>query len=165
MSIEETTLPGVGKKHEIDLGDGSTLIIVTHNTGRREVFRRHEPDADSEKLFEASDKLARTIGTILEGAYFQPVESEAVETMLAEGLFIEWFNVAEGAHLAGRTLEEAEVGAETGVQVVAIQREGELLPSPTAATEIHAGDTVVVVGGEESCATFETMVSPPEVTE
>lgn len=165
MSIEETSLPGVGKKHEVDLGDGSTLIIVTHNTGRREVFRRPDPDADSERLFEVSDKLARTIGTILEGAYFQPVESEEVETMLAKGLYIEWFNVAEGAPLAGRTLEEAEVGAETGVQVVAIQREGDLLPSPRARTEIHPGDTLVVVGGEESCAAFERLVAAPEVTE
>ncbi|MFP4627814.1 MAG: cation:proton antiporter regulatory subunit [Halobacteriales archaeon] len=160
MAIEETTLPGVGKKHEVDLGDGSTLIIVTHNTGRREVYKRPEPDADAEKLFQVSDKLARTVGTILEGAHFQPVASEEVETMLAEGLFIEWYNVAKGSQLAGQTLEEADVGEATGVQVVAIQREGELLPGPRANTRIEAGDTVVVVGQEDDCRRFEVLLEP-----
>ncbi|MFW6448982.1 MAG: cation:proton antiporter regulatory subunit [Halobacteriota archaeon] len=161
MAIEETNLPGVGKKHEVDLGDGSTLIIVTHNTGRREVYKRPSPDADAEKLFQVSDKLARTVGTILEGAHFQPVASDQVETMLAEGLFIEWYNVAEGSELAGQTLLEADVGDETGVQVVAIQRDGELLPGPGADTRVEAGDTVVVVGQEEACQQFERLIGPP----
>lgn len=164
MAIRETNLPGVGKKHEVDLSDGSTLIIVTHNTGRREVFRRVDPDADSEKLFEVSDKLARQVGTILEGAHFQPVESQEVETMLAEGLFMEWFNVAEGAPLVGKTLGEADVADRTGASIVAIQREGELLPSPRADAKIEAGDTLVVVGEQEACEALQELISArPEV--
>jgi len=49
MPITESDLPGVGKKFEIDL-PGDTMIVVIHNTGKREVFRRPEPDADSSRL-------------------------------------------------------------------------------------------------------------------
>jgi len=67
MPITESDLPGVGKKFEINLDDGE-MVVVIHNTGKREVFRRPNPDADSEKVFEFSDDLARTIGSIIGGA-------------------------------------------------------------------------------------------------
>ncbi|MDZ5813165.1 potassium transporter TrkA, partial [Halorubrum sp. AD140] len=39
MTITESDLPGVGKKFEIELGGGEAMIVVIHNTGKREVFR------------------------------------------------------------------------------------------------------------------------------
>jgi TrkA domain protein len=70
-------------------------VIVTHNTGKREVFRREDPDADSEKLFELSDETARQVGTILKGAYFQPVRSELIETVLGGDTVLEWVAVGD----------------------------------------------------------------------
>jgi len=67
MTVYESDLPGVGKKFEVELENGERLVIVTHNTGKREVYLKADGDADSEKMFEASDRLARKIGTILEG--------------------------------------------------------------------------------------------------
>jgi hypothetical protein len=58
MTITESDLPGVGKKFEVDLGDGESLVVLIHNTGKREIYRRPDPDADSEKLFEFTDELA-----------------------------------------------------------------------------------------------------------
>jgi TrkA domain protein len=155
MDVTESDLPGVGKRHKVPLGDGRELVIVTHNTGTREVFVRESPDADSEKLLELSDRLARTVGTILEGAYFQPVESEHVETMLSEGTLLEWYAVDEGSPLAGQTLGDAAVGERTGVTVVAVQRDGNVIAGPGPETTIEAGDTLVVVGDRESCEAFE----------
>jgi len=66
MPITESDLPGVGKEEVRDQDDGE-MVVVIHNTGKREVFRRPNPDADSEKVFEFSDDLARTIGSIIEG--------------------------------------------------------------------------------------------------
>ncbi|MFC6726698.1 potassium transporter TrkA, partial [Halobium palmae] len=107
MTVYESDLPGVGKKHEIELGDDSRLVVVTHNTGKREVFRREDPDADSEKLFELSDSLARQVGTILEGAYFQPVRSDLIETALAGDTVLEWVAVDDDDPVAGKTLAES----------------------------------------------------------
>lgn len=159
MDVTETDLPGVGKKHEVPLGDGRQLVVVTHNTGTRELYIDPGGDADSEKLVELSDRMARMIGTILEGAYFQPVQSEHVETMLTEGTLLEWYAVDRGSPLVGESLASAQVGRTTGVTVVAIQRGQDVLSAPTSTTEIEAGDTLVVVGDRESCDAFEAMLT------
>ncbi|GAB3690150.1 cation:proton antiporter regulatory subunit [Salinarchaeum chitinilyticum] len=158
MDVIESDLPGVGKKHEVDLGDGSSLVIVTHNTGQRELYRKPDDDADSEKLVELSDRMARMVGTILEGAYFQPVQSEHVETMLTEGTLLEWYAVEANSPLVGETLESADVGRNTGVTVVAIQRGEDVISAPTSQIEIEAEDTLVVVGDRESCDAFEALL-------
>jgi TrkA domain protein len=159
MTVYESDLPGVGKKFEIEIGAEERLVIVTHNTGKRELFLKTSEGADSEKLFELPDRLARTVGTILEGAYFQPVQSEQVETMLTEGTFIEWYNVDEGSEVAGQTLADARVRERTGVSVAAIERAGSVVPSPQADTVIEAGDTLVVIGSQEDLNEFDVLVS------
>ncbi|MFC7077108.1 cation:proton antiporter regulatory subunit [Haloarcula halophila] len=159
MDISESDLPGVGKKHEIEIGGDKRLVIVTHNTGKRQLFLKDGSDADSEELFELSDQLARTVGTILEGAYFQPVASESVETMLAEGTLLEWYAIGDDSPLVGETLRSADVANRTGVTVVAIQREDEVLSDTLAETELRAGDTLVAVGDRESCDQFEDLLT------
>lgn len=159
MTVYETDLPGVGKKFEVEIGDGQRLVIVTHNTGKREVFLKPSADSDSEKLFELPDRLARTVGTVLEGAYFQPVKTERVQTVLTEGTFLEWYNVDEGAELAGQTLADARVRERTGASIVAIQRDDTLLPSPSPDTVIEGGDTLVVIGSEEDIREFESLIT------
>jgi TrkA domain protein len=159
MDITESDLPGVGKKHEIDIGGGQRLVVVTHNTGKRQVFLKAGDDADSEELFELSDRQARTVGTILEGAYFQPIASDKVETMLTEGTLLEWYGIEGDSPLVGETLRSADVAQRTGVTVVAIQREEEVLSSSLAETEIKPGDTLVVVGDRASCDQFEDLLA------
>lgn len=159
MTVYESDLPGVGKKFEIEIGDEQRLVIVTHNTGKREVFLKATEGADSKKLFQLPDRLARTVGTILEGAYFQPVQSEQVETMLAEGTFLEWYNVDDGSEIAGQTLADARVREQTGASVAAIERDGSVIPSPQADTVVQVGDTLVVIGTQENLEEFEALVS------
>ncbi len=159
MPITETDLPGVGKKYEIDIDfKDRRLVIVTHNTGKREVYLREDRDADSEKLFELSDRLARTVGTILEGAYFQPVASGTRATTLGSNTQIEWFDVATDASLVGRTLSEILANEDIDVAVTAIQRGEDVIPASEPTTVIEAGDTVVVVGTTDQIDLFEPLV-------
>ncbi|WP_372912964.1 cation:proton antiporter regulatory subunit [Salinigranum sp.] len=159
MTVYESDLPGVGKKHEIELGDGSRLVVVTHNTGKREVFRRVDEDADSEKLFELPDRLARQVGTILEGAYFQPVRSQSIETLLGGDTLIEWVEIPEESDLDGKTLGEADLRQETGANVVLVQRGETTITNPGGDTELRAGDTLLAVGPREACRTFQSLVT------
>ena len=158
MTIYESDLPGVGKKFEVELDGSERLVIVTHNTGKREVYLKSDADADGDKLFEVSDRLARKIGTILEGAYFQPVQAEAVETMLTDETYLEWYTVTESAEIAGKSLSEADIRDRTGVSVVAIQRGDELISPPTPETVLEVGDTVVVIGEQADCTRFEGLL-------
>lgn len=155
MTIYESDLPGVGKKYEVELEGDDRLVVVTHNTGKREVFKKAGEDADSEKLFELSDRLARTVGTILEGAYFQPVTSDRVETMLSDETAIEWYNLTDASTLVGQRIADAQIREEFGVSVVAIQRQETVISAPSPATVLEAGDTIVVIGDREDCLAFE----------
>ncbi|MFO8114993.1 MAG: TrkA C-terminal domain-containing protein [Halorubrum sp.] len=158
MTIRESDLPGVGKKFEIELDDGE-MVVVIHNTGKREVFRRADSNADAKRVFEFSDDLARTIGSIIEGAYFQPVEPDTQETTLPGGILLEWYELHPGSPLIGETLESADIGNQTGFVVVAIQRGDEVVESPTADTTLREGDTVIGVGTPEDCAAFEELLT------
>ncbi len=154
MDVEESDLPGVGKKFTIDIGDGESLVIVVHNTGKRAVFLDDDPDEDNRKLFSVDDRLARVVGSVLEGAYFQPVASEEAETSLGDGNLIEWVTVDDDSGFVGRTAEEAGFVEEGGAAIVAISREGETFTGEPPVEEIQAGDTLVVVGTREDCREF-----------
>ncbi len=164
MTIYESDLPGVGKKFEIDLDDDSTLVIVIHNTGKREVFLR-EGEADSAKLFEMTDQMARQIGSILEGAYFQPIATDTTETMLDDDSLIEWIKVVEDSELVGRTLEAIDFRNVTGASVVAIQREEDTESNPGPNTVIEAGDTLIILGQRETCRRVESLAGGESIDE
>jgi TrkA domain protein len=158
MTIEESTLPGVGKKFEIDL-DGDDMVIVIHNTGKREVFRRPDPDTDAEKVFEFSDQMARKVGSIVEGAYFQPTDTDRAETTLPGGLMLEWYEIAPGSGLIGETAKGEDLGNRTGVTIIAIQREDETVTTPVGDVEFAEGDTLIVVGTNDNIEAFEEVLA------
>jgi TrkA domain protein len=158
MTVYESDLPGVGKKFEIELDDETTLVVVIHNTGKREVFRR-VGDEDSTKLFEISDQMARQVGTILEGAYFQPIATDTTETMLDDDSLLEWVKVVDGARIVGKSLAEIDFRNATGASVVAIQRDDDTESNPGPETVIRAEDTLIILGTREACKRAETLAS------
>lgn len=148
MNVNEADLPGVGKKFTLDIDDTEVIIII-HNTGRREVFTRESPDEDSEKVLEMSDKQSRLFGSILEGAYFQPTKDDSIEaTLTDDDNLLEWLTVEDSSSLAGKTLAEADIRDRYGVSVIAVQGE-DTVPNPDSDTVIEAGQTLVLVGPEE----------------
>jgi TrkA domain protein len=158
VTVYESDLPGVGKKFEVELNDDSRLVVVIHNTGRREVYLRPDDDSDSEKLFEMSDRLARQVGTILEGAYFQPIRTDTIDTVLGDDTLLEWVKLSTDSPVVGKTLAESNVRANTGATVVAIQREGDTISSPDANTDLEADDILIVVGSRDDCRAFQSFV-------
>lgn len=162
MAIYETDLPGVGKKFEIDLEGDAQLVIVIHNTGKRELFVRQAPEEDSEKVAELSDKLARQVGTILEGAYFQPIRDDEISTVLDDDTLIEWAKVTGQSELAGKTLAESGVRQQTGVSIIAIQRGDETIQNPPPDVEVREDDTLVSIGDRESHREFERLAAGEE---
>lgn len=159
MAVYETDLPGVGKKFEVDLDGEAQLIIVIHNTGKRELFFRQNPNADSDKLVELSDKLARQVGTIMEGAYFQPIRTNEISTVLDEGTIIEWAKVTSESELIDKTLAESGIRQRTGVSIIAIQRDDKTIQNPPPDVMIKEGDTLVSIGDRESHQEFERLAA------
>jgi len=157
VTIYETEVPGVGHKFELEVDGDERLVVIIHHDGKRDVYRRPDPDADSEQLFSLTGKQARQLGSILEGAYFQPVELDEVEVPLGEAI-IEWTEVAADAPVAGETLADANIRQRTGASVLAIQRGDDTIPNPGPDTAIEAGDVLVTLGSREEQASLGELV-------
>ncbi|WP_439027094.1 cation:proton antiporter regulatory subunit [Haloarchaeobius sp. DT45] len=157
MTVYETDVPGVGRKFEVELDDGGRLVVLLHHDGRREVFHRSEPEADSTRIASLSGEQARQLGAILGGAYFQPVELPQPEVPLGDAI-IEWVTIDEDSTLSGQTLEGCGVRAATGVSVIAVQRDDETIANPNPDFELRAGDILVALGTREEQQAFRSFV-------
>lgn len=158
MPVYESEIPGIGRKFELPLEDGGRAIVILHHDGRREVFRRPDPDADSQKLLDLTDQEARRLGSLLEGAYFQTVDVASLEVPVGDAI-MEWTEVDEADHLVGRTLGETDLRRETGVSVIAIQRGVETVPNPDSTFRIEAGDVLVTLGTREEHVSLEAFLA------
>lgn len=154
MDVTETDLPGVGKRFELDIGGGETVVVIVHNTGRREVFVRPEPGADAEEVLDLSDREARFVGSILEGAHFQPVATDETSTRIGDNVMLEWYTLDVDSPLVGTSLEEADVRGETGATVAVIERGERVIQSPKPDFVFEAGDQLIVVGTAENHENF-----------
>ncbi|WP_435358205.1 potassium channel family protein [Haloarchaeobius sp. DFWS5] len=62
--------------------------------------------------------------------------------------------------LAGRTLQEADVRAKTGVTIVAIERNGDVLTDVGPDFELRPGDAAIVAGTDEDINEFQAWAAP-----
>ena len=90
-------------------------------------------------------------------------EHEALHALVDAGrnLDITWVRLAEDGPAAGRTLAEVDLRARTGASVVALYRDGELVPSPTPAFKLAAGDRLGLIGDPAHVEAAEALVSRP----
>ncbi|MFB6354414.1 MAG: cation:proton antiporter regulatory subunit [Halobacteriales archaeon] len=158
MTVYETEIPGVGRKFELELDGGGRLVVLLHHDGRREVFRRPGPEADSEKLFDLSAPTARRLASLLQGTTFETVAVEDLEVPLGEAI-IEWVEVEAGSPLAGSTLGDAQLRRETGVSVLAVQRGDDTIPNPDPDLKLAAGDVLVALGTRAEQAALAGLAS------
>ncbi|WP_049971848.1 cation:proton antiporter regulatory subunit [Haladaptatus cibarius] len=158
MTVYESEIPGVGHKFELELDGEERLVVIIHHDGKRELYRRPSPNEDSVKLASLTGKKARQLGSILEGAYFQPVEMDDLNVPLGESI-IEWVEVKDGSPLVDQTLQQAEIRQQTGVSIIAIQRGEETISNPSPDTGIDSGDILVAIGTREEQAELSDLLT------
>jgi Trk K+ transport system NAD-binding subunit len=61
----------------------------------------------------------------------------------------------QAPELAGRRLGGSDVRSETGVQIVAVERDGTLRSNPDASVELRQSDTLILAGQKANVAEFE----------
>ena len=144
MDISETSLPGVGLRHDFTTRAGRQLGVVTHRTGRRDllVYDRNDPDACQE-VIQLTDDEADALAELLGAARL--VEHLAGLQRI-EGLAIDWLPIRPGSPYAGRAIADTQARSRTGVSIVAILRGDRTIPAPTPDAGLEPGDTLVVVG-------------------
>jgi TrkA domain protein len=157
MTVYETDVPGVGRKFELELDDDARAVVVLHHDGRRELFHRPTPDADSEKLLDLTANQANKLGAILEGAYFETVAIDELDVPLGDAI-IEWHTIGSASPLVGQSLRSANVRGETGASVVAIQRGDDTIENPGPDEVLSADDIVVALGSRSEQAAVRSLV-------
>lgn len=157
MVIYEADVPGVGKRYEVESDGDERVVVIVHHDGRRELFRREQPDADAEKLFDLSAAASREVANVLQGADFQPLDLDDVEVPLGNAI-IEWVEIPDESPVAGQSIEDAHLRKRTGATVAAIQRENETLGSPTPDTVLQSGDILVVIGTRADQKAFQSLI-------
>jgi TrkA domain protein len=158
MRVYESEVPGVGRKFELELTGGESVVVVVHHDGRCELFHRDGPDADGEKILDLKGEQANRLGSILEGAYFESVDVDSLSVPLGEAI-IEWVEVGVDSPVAGETLGDSEIRTVTGTSIIAIQRGEETVANPTPETELEPGDLLVAVGTREEQSELAAMVN------
>jgi TrkA domain protein len=144
VDIQETSLPGVGLRHDFTTRAGRQLGVVTHRTGRRDllVYDRNDPDACQE-VIQLTDQEADALADLL-GAARLVEHLGALQRI--EGLAIDWLPIRPGSPYAGRAIADTQARSRTGVSIVAILRGDGAIPAPAPDAGLQAGDTLVVVG-------------------
>jgi CPA2 family monovalent cation:H+ antiporter-2 len=66
-----------------------------------------------------------------------------------ESIEIIWVRLEDGSPLIGKSLQEANVRSHTGVSVVALIRDGEMIANPKSSTVFQTGDRIGLIGESE----------------
>lgn len=143
MRVDEVDLPGVGRKFTIQTQSGDQIVIVVHHNGRRQLlYYENGMGDDPAAMLDLTDEEARELGAILSGVLFYPELTGAATARVGEQT-IEWVEITSG-QLIGKRL--GDLGQLSDAYILAISRDGMLLPNPGAETRLVAGDTLILAG-------------------
>jgi TrkA domain protein len=158
--ITETSLPGVGVRHDFACDSNQRVGVVSHHSGRRDLilYDRDDPDRVAETVSMSTDE-ARTLGALLGG----PSIVERFDDLRQQivGLEIAWLPISAKSRLAGRPLGESELRTRTGVSIVALLRGETAIPAPGPDDVMRADDVAVVVGTDAGIDEAARILSAP----
>lgn len=145
VRVEQTTLPGIGVRHDITTAKGRRIGVISFRSGRRDfiTFDPDDPDSCREQIT-LNDEEAQALADIL-GASLILGQLAGIREQ-AEGLRTEQITIAAGSPFVDRPLGATEARTRTGASIVAVLRDGIVTPSPDPQFVFQAGDVVVVVG-------------------
>ncbi|MFC6591069.1 cation:proton antiporter regulatory subunit [Deinococcus lacus] len=143
--IEETSLPGVGRRFDFDAEYGKRVGVITHRDGKREIFvaSKEDPDACAQAIV-LTEAEAEAVADMLGGS----TVTRQVTTLTneVEGLAIDWITLEDGSPFGDRPLGATMLRTQTGASIVAIVRQGTAIPAPGPDEILRATDVLVVVG-------------------
>ena len=93
--IFERNLPGIGRSYTLETRDGTEVLAVLHNSGRRDLYLTPE-SSEARTCLTLDDDEARRLGAVLSGVYFKPEVVARVEALIG-GLLIDWVTVGAAA--------------------------------------------------------------------
>lgn len=147
IRIEKVDLPGIGVRHDLVTEGGRRVSVVSHRDGERDlgVFDRDDPDRC--QTIPLSDDEAAALADVL-GASVMLSRLTSLSDDKA-GLYTEQIALPTDSPYLNHTLGDTKARTRTHASIVAIMRDGVVIPSPTPTEPLRAGDVIVVVGTRE----------------
>ena len=148
IHIEKVDLPGIGVRHDLVTEGGRRISVVSHRDGERDlgVFDVDDPDACRDSIPLNDDEAAALADVLGASVMLSRLQSLSDETA---GLYTEQIALPTDSPYLNRTLGDTKARTRTHASIVAIVRDGAIIPSPTPAERLRAGDVIVGVGTRE----------------
>ncbi|MRX44101.1 cation:proton antiporter regulatory subunit [Agromyces kandeliae] len=145
IRIEKVDLPGIGFRHDLVTDSGRRISVVSHRDGERDlgVFDEDDPD-ECRDTIALNDDEAAALADVL-GASVMLARLTSLSDM-ATGLFTEQIALPTDSPYLNHPLGDTKARTRTHSSIVAIMRDGQVMPSPTPADVLRAGDVIVAVG-------------------
>lgn len=159
-TIRETSLPGVGRKFQVETASGDRLVIVIHDDGTRELyhFTRKEPDRVA-SVVTLADSEARQIAGIIGGLTYVPKALPSAEIVL-DDLLLEWYTIEAGSNCIGKTIRDLQVRTVTGASIVSIIEPDRVKRlNPEADTRLNEGATLVLAGDRRTIQALKQLLA------
>jgi voltage-gated potassium channel len=84
---------------------------------------------------------------------------------IGEDIAIEQVRVSETSEMASKSIRELQIGRDLGVIILAIRTaDGQMHFNPTADTQVHGGEHLIVMGRMENLRTLESLVAESRAT-
>jgi CPA2 family monovalent cation:H+ antiporter-2 len=71
-----------------------------------------------------------------------------------------WFSLSEHSPILGKTLAQADIRAKTGASVVALIRDGHIIPNPKSQSEFQVSDKLGLIGEKEQIEAARALIHP-----
>ena len=145
VRIERIDLPGIGVRNDVLTEAGRRISVISYRSGERDiaVFEVDDPDACIDSIALTDDE-ASSIGELL-GASITLSKLTGLGEH-ATGLFTEEIALPASSGFVGHPMGDTKARTRTGASIVAIARDGQIIPSPGPETLLESGDTIVAVG-------------------
>jgi TrkA domain protein len=155
--VIQTSLPGIGVRHEFTTAAGERVGVISYREGRREilVYDRHDPDSSRTVLHLSVDDT-RTLAELL-GATQVSEALSAVQQQI-DGLAIDWIRLPASSELGGRTIADGRLRTRTGASIVAVLRGDATIAAPRPEFQLLGGDVVVVVGSTDGLGQMRSIL-------
>ena len=159
MIFEEAPLPGIGMRREFTVAGGRRVGVIIHRDGLTELIisRQDDPDTTLASI-RLSVEEAAALGGLLGGA--QLVAQLTEEHREMPGVSTQQVLIDPDSPFRGQTLGDTRMRTRTGSSVVAVLRDGTVIPSPQPEFEIRPGDLLVIVGTRAGLAAAAEILHP-----
>lgn len=155
MPFRSVSLPGIGTKYELKTDKGDTVAVFFMKNGNIQVYTLPKECA-SQCVAELSTSEARRLGSILTGAAMN-VDEESVEIAFSalSDLRISMQTYVIPKKLIGRSIEETQIRATTGVTIIAVSRGERNVINPSPSFRFEHGDVAILIGETDQIHAFE----------